>query len=140
MNYRGLKDNGYGWAQGGMVQFEWADFIVEFNSFEQRHQVIHESIGMQSPFKDKDGKVIYEGDLIETGAYKNMLVCYGAFVAGIDDYQIEFPVYGWYIIFADGGTYSLSQDAKGYSKRSGECTIIGNKHENKNLLSPQQLI
>lgn len=95
---------------------------------------------MITPFTDKNGNDIYEGDIIYNERNSYMLVKFGKFDAGHDDYQINFQPVGWHIVFYDGGEYVLNDDDNNnYSINSKDSIIVGNIFETQTLLSEKQL-
>jgi hypothetical protein len=86
-----------------------------------------------TPFVSRDGQPISVGDYIE-GVFSErslkksieepMLVCFGEYKAGKDDWNVEFICYGYYIKFADEGVYSLTQNGEGYSISAKDCKIV----------------
>jgi uncharacterized phage protein (TIGR01671 family) len=136
MTHRGLKDSGYGWAYGGLVQFEWGDFIVQFDSFEQRTRVLTDSIGMRSPFTDIGGSRIYQGDILkDLEGRVTAEVRFSEFVVMTDhQHELSYEVTGWHVRFCDDSTHPLTQNGNGYSVKAAYCSIIGNIFENKDLI------
>lgn len=80
----------------------------------------------QTPFTDMTKEVICVGDFIlekDVNA-KPMKVCFGEYVAGKDDWSIDFVCYGFYVEFHDGGNYSLTQEGKGHSIAAMNSRIV----------------
>ena len=131
IKFRGKRiDNGE-WVYGYYVKYEhmgvikhiivtnWAQVYV--NSFEVRH----ETIGQFTGLKDKNGKEIYEGDVL----------CY-------KDENYEDGIIGWEVFYEDGSFMASLTDGKdtfGGDFQLQEyaisdklyCEIIGNIHNRK---------
>ena len=74
--------------------------------------------------KDKNGKEIYEGDIVRAKDYRT-----GAYLIGNQPQAIT-------IIEWSGNGYYLT--GQGRSFNDGDCEIIGNIHETPELLNPER--
>ena len=86
--------------------------------------------------KDKNGKEIYEGDVVKYTYRKDYIgqVAFG-FVNDSEGYYIE-KHYGWGI-YSDGSDFSLGDYADD-DMRCELVEVIGNIHENHELLEEEQ--
>ncbi len=146
IKFRGKKDYRNEWVYGNLVQFDWADFIVKYGSFEERQRVIPETVSQFTGLTDKNGKEIYEGDILEerfiacnmqdTGLIDGEY-CSGhyvetkRYVANMNlDYENDLITVG----FFDGGCDKLLEEDELYNYPSG-IYLIGNIHDNPELLT-----
>ena len=89
--------------------------------------VIPETVGQFTGLTDKNGKKIFEGDIVESKFTKRPYsVCFGEYTY-IDEYGDESSACGWY-----------NEEAGGYGTAFGNpddwATVIGNIHDNPELL------
>jgi len=77
--------------------------------------------------KDKNGKEIYEGDLIQVSDIGIAEIVYGFHVTSKDDWSVEHGTMGFTLKWAGTDDYSELQPSK-------EFEIIGNIYENPELL------
>ena len=122
IKFRGLRTDGKGWVYGGYFQHTPDEdgvryYIFDFN--EGAVEVIPESVGQFTGLHDKNGKEIYEGDLIDFG----------------NSNPIEFKF--------DNGCFNVFNEPLGWDFDSEEipiktnlkyCEIIGNVFENPDLV------
>lgn len=85
-------------------------------------------------FKDVNGKPVYENDILEwfykkkDGEVFRGVVRFGRHSAGSDSWDQELYTVGFFLEFSDNGTTAISQDR--------QYEVIGNVHENPDLLKP----
>ena len=113
--------------------------IIQINDFETNECnmqdnacVIPESVGQYTGLKDKNGKKIFEGDIIraitlDTGSEQMAVVCFGNFI----DENNGDEYIGFYIEF-DGIKTTATQLAMEECKNRIE--VIGNIYDNPELL------
>jgi len=63
--FKAKRDFDGQWVEGCLLRFDWGDFIVAFNSFEQRTRVKTETICQFTTLTDKNGERIWEGSLLK---------------------------------------------------------------------------
>ena len=122
IKFRGLRTDGKGWVYGGYFQHTPDEdgvryYIFDFN--EGAVEVIPESVGQFTGLTDKNGKEIYEGDLIDFG--------------NSNPVEVKF----------DNGCFNVFNEPLGWDFDSEEipiktnlkyCEIIGNVFENPDLV------
>lgn len=114
IKFRGQKDYCKEWTYGNLIQFTWADFIVKFGSFEDRQRVIPETVGQFTGLTDKNGREIYEGDIVQ---YEKVRNDWGKIIITIEKFEIEYN---------DCANYNQDEASK--------LEIIGNIHDNPELI------
>jgi uncharacterized phage protein (TIGR01671 family) len=102
--------------------FVWNNCIISDNYFRYRK---FKSIEQCTGLKDKHGRLIYEGDILG-GDYENLYVyyCYNC-----KQFQLRAKSGGCMACEGDIHWYELVE-----SEDKNELEVIGNIHENKNLL------
>ena len=136
VKYRGKDlENGNCWRYGSLVVYPDGNrVIVEFDKDENElsYDVYPETVGQFAGKYDKNGKEIYEGDLIKSPSGLVYTVIFGTWV---HDEKKEFPKIidkyehtGW-CISLDGNTPCELLDSEVYSG-----VITGNVHDNPSLL------
>ena len=124
IKFRGKrKDNGE-WVYGNLVDRE-KPFIVgrmiesneEYCNLDWWHPVLPETVGEFSGLHDKNGKEIWEGDLIRDGGG-----------------------WTWEVSFSNGKFYLLSREKDlrpdmDINTGLSYCQVLGNVHENKEPLN-----
>ena len=132
------KDNGE-WVQGDLIAYETGEVAIleqkfskygyEATEISNRTRVNPETIGQYTGLTDKNGKKIFEGDIIsipfeeDRSPYEENCVYY-------EDGEVYFDNehYGWFVKFFDGETLSI------WEYTEVEIVVIGNIHDNPELL------
>lgn len=131
--FRGLTLDRKQWVYGYYCQVGGKSFIIldtaETNAYQEYGratdigiygfiEVIPESVGQFTGLHDKNGKEIYEWDIVQ-----------GVFVWGATGGVIEYDIQGASFGFKDGGSWMnwADHDSTNYE-------VIGNIHENPELL------
>lgn len=120
IKFRGFSSNMNKWVYGGIKFIESDAFIIHQQGIQLAfsNAVINKSVGQYTGLKDKNGKEIYEGDIIE-----------------------HYALYG-YVVF-ENGMFSMSSNANTQFCNCkqpmayhdvNEMEIIGNIYENPELL------
>lgn len=118
--FRGKRTDNGEWVYGDLSQHKNGKKFIKCGNATQSYEVIPETIGQYTGLTDKNGKKIFEGDIIKTNKFsepnKQYIVKFdfqlGAFI-GQDKYNMYFVTF-------DGD--------------SDQFEIIGNIHDNPELL------
>lgn len=131
--FRGKRvDNGE-WVCGYLYRLSERlnPFIMFINSNAESHEVILETVGQFTGLCDKNGKKIFEGDILETagpdGADYQDVVHFGHFN---DDDNHGNEYIGFYV---KSGNYTTSLLEMPLGKHN-YCYVIGNIYDNPELL------
>ena len=141
------KDNGT-WVDGNLVYTRTTTLgvVTEIYTLEMRYEVIPETVGQCTGLKDKNGKLIFEGDIIRyAGLYD-----YNCYLESIDNpevydnidlgniWTIDEVVYGIKVGYPAFDLNKHDFETNGLSElsESGQYfyEVIGNIHDNPELL------
>lgn len=122
--FRGKTDTGR-WIYGDLLQIPKADTysIMGQDKLGIIYEIDKNTIGQYTGLKDCNGKEIYEGDIIKSKEYgrqqgdKNF--------SGYDIYEVR---------FVDGSFVIRNSDRLFYLLRGADKEVIGNIHDNPELL------
>ena len=127
------KDNGE-WVDGNLVYTRTTTLgvVTEIYTLEMRYEVIPKTVGQCTGLKDKNGKLIFEGDIVEADGYI-FFVNIGKCGGGAN--KVDYGYIGYYL----DGYDEITKKALSYGLRDDICYFtnieaIGNIHDNPELL------
>ena len=134
--FRGKRKSNGEWAYGNFVRGCVDDFayIVEFGNKELCRnyvEVIPETVGQFTGLTDKNGKKIFEGDIISI-PFEEDRYPYEENVIYHENAEVYFDTerYGWYVRCSDDDSLSIWE----YDDCDIDIVVIGNIHDNPELL------
>jgi len=132
---REIKFRAWDTLKKEMYEVMSVDFEVDawFNENEGHHHsengrvIIMQYTGL----KDKNGKEIYEGDVLRLGGIGNVAIKYGCFVIGNDDWGVEHKTMGF------AGEWIDEPDSYTMLTEEDKFEVIGNIYENPELIKEE---
>lgn len=91
---------------------------------EDDYPIDPETVGQYTGLTDKNGKKIFEGDIVRHEAFGNRAVVWGC-------KYLEMTTTGWWLCKT---IVPLSSDIKSLESKNSEIEVIGNIHDNPELL------
>lgn len=133
--FRGKSFHTKEWVEGYLGIEVPDELVIQQFSFDDyfnsdcidQHRVKPETVGQYTGLKDKNGKKIFEGDIIKhsyRGINEKVIIRYGA-------PKERYTMYGWYLDDNRENTIFLLSD---YFIGIFDCVIIGNIYDNPELL------
>jgi uncharacterized phage protein (TIGR01671 family) len=131
IKFRARKDNRWFYMEFVDGGLQWSKELIKFMSDEEtvaRFDVLEQYTGL----KDKDGREIYEGDILTPYAYRNSSFGFNALVIfrkGVFEFQKNGHLHqeDFHPLFRSLALGEISNN---------QFIIIGNIHENPELLKP----
>ena len=121
--FRGKRTDNEAWVEGDLLHYESGEMAIcegfskygyEATEIIGRYKVIPETVGQYTGLKDKNGKRIFEGDIIVVEGEK--------WCVGYDDMRARFALFHT--------SWELMRNIPNYCERE----VIGNIHDNSKIL------
>ena len=123
------KDNGK-WVEGNLLYTRTTTFgvVTEICTLEMSYQVIPDTVGQCTGLKDKNGKPIFEGDIIKTKEYGRDIGH-----SNVNNFDIFKVIY-------EPAVFRLENVRRGFNLvgNGNDFEIIGNIHDNPELLEVEK--
>ena len=133
--FRGKRTNDYEWIEGSLcttIDFYTISYF-DFEGYYIEEKVIPETVGQYTGLTDKNGKKIFEGDMIKPfdDEIDKMVVEFrhGQFLLCLYGERGYMAEYGW----EESGNYDCFE-AEPLSSYGDDIEVIGNIHDNSELL------
>lgn len=122
--FRGKSKYNENWIYG-CICFRQCEMIITHGNSESWDNVYESTIGQYTGLKDKNGKMIFEGDIVAASYGGEYIIVWGA-----DGNAEGYTVQGWGCRHIDGymGTVTLR------TKQNEALEVIDNIHDNPELL------
>ena len=139
--FRGKRTDTSEWVEGNLVLIKnyeeqpYQCFIIsqlsylEYGEFDEMYQVFPETVGQFAGLTDKNGKKIFEGDIVK---YKANATYLGKFLECIGQVKCNKKTASYAVSAKD------NIGAKYYDYFPIKCEVIGNIHDNPELLTAER--
>jgi len=134
IKFRGLRFDTKQWAYGDLKIFEGVEIGVAFTAFDKESghyndykycEVKPDSVGQFTGLLDKNGKEVFDGDIVEVPEYEE--IGHKLIVTGFIKYEIKWYEDIYNFVAVGNGEWLSLEDIEG-------CLIIGDIHQNPELL------
>ena len=131
--FRGKRKDNKEWVEGDLIQWKNGNVQICLGVGTNKEQktlvdVIPETVGQCTGLKDKNSKLIFEGDIIRTKEYGRVIA--HSTVSDYDIFRITY-VPAMFRIENIHRAFNLVGN-------SADCEVIGNIHDNPELLEVQK--
>lgn len=131
---RGKRKDTKIWVEGYYFEHNGDYAIVDLNN--RYNGVIPETVGRYTGLTDKNGKMIFEGDILQAGDYR-FVVKFGK-CGGVQNVDHEVGYIGFYVIPIDKDSELFIESEVRtdilYWLNAYEVSVIGNIHDNPELI------
>ena len=129
--FRGKRTNDYEWIEGSLcttIDFYTISYF-DFEGYYIEEKVIPETVGQYIGLTDKNGKKVFEGDIISI-PFEEDRYPYEENVIYYENAEVYFDTerYGWYVRYSDDDSLSI------WEYDDCDIFVIGNIHDNPKLL------
>ena len=127
IKFRGKREDGV-WLYGDLIHMEREnDFVIMVADWRTKNnEVIPETVGQFTGLTDKNGKEIYEGDVIEDKNGIGVIMWFQT-AWGVASYAHGYD-----------GLKSYTAVDSFYSNEAKDWSVIGNLHDTPELLTPKE--
>ena len=129
--FRGKRTDNGEWIYGNLFVPDIPDAPVEICTGTNRVRITYEvdpdTVGQYTGLTDKNGKPVFEGDIIRSEFSRRLYpVCFGEYYCVDEDGDEELAC-GWYC--KEGSGYEIA-----FGDPDGWASVVGNIHDNPELL------
>ena len=129
IKFRGKRLDGKGWAFGHLVKM-WGEWhIIDWNDENTAYPVDPDTVGQYTEQKDKNGKEIYEGDIINWLMHRMDRTGY------IEEGRVEFRTNEQAtVVINKFATKDGRESVRNILNCLNDLKVIGNIHDNPELM------
>lgn len=139
--FRGKRADNEGWIEGSLSQVDWCDkpstYLIAPNTpVSVFYPVIPETVGQFTGYCDKNQHNAFEGDILSHCSGLD----YGVIRYG--EYSSPFSIgqdIGFYVEWVSGEDINVLRKDLGYWLSAGTAEIVGNIHDNPELIQEREV-